>query len=126
MKQKINIKRQLYIALCDEIDSILIESGIREICVKCSIKKPFRLWHRKNKVYGCCSGCKHLGRKGCKTKSLMCKLWLCDETLKSKLKKYPTLYDRFYNIKTLAHYYGWGYSFFSTRRGIEDYQELKE
>ena len=25
----------------------------------------------------CCNGCKHLGKKGCRVKSLGCKLWLC-------------------------------------------------
>ncbi len=28
---------------------------------------------------GCCEGCKHLSRIGCKVQSLACKLWLCHE-----------------------------------------------
>lgn len=25
----------------------------------------------------CCSGCRHLGKNGCRVKALWCKLWLC-------------------------------------------------
>ena len=34
--------RELYISLCNELDNILIDSGIRKICVTCSVRCPFK------------------------------------------------------------------------------------
>lgn len=67
-------KEKKYNQLCARADKILIDSGIREICVACS---------RSGK--GCCHGCRHLGRNGCRVRALACKLWLCDEKLEDKI-----------------------------------------
>ncbi len=31
----------------------------------------------------CCEGCRHLGDKGCKVKSVACKLWFCEHAVVS-------------------------------------------
>ena len=50
-------------------------------------------------VYPCCDGCKFLSKiKGCLTKSLACKLWLCEEAR----KKYPACAKELSKIEELA------------------------
>ncbi|MDR3328754.1 MAG: hypothetical protein LBS63_01420 [Prevotellaceae bacterium] len=39
----------------------------------------------------CCTGCHHLSAKGCRVKSLGCKMWLCTAAFKNLLDKYPQL-----------------------------------
>lgn len=84
-------KKRLYFSLCDKADKILIDSGIRKICTKCSTggkkgwsKRPY--WMENGA--GCCNGygigsypdrCKYLGKNGCTVKCLSCKLFLCNK-----------------------------------------------
>ena len=73
--------RTLYFKLCDEVDQILIDSGIRDKCTRCSRKKTTYISNGKKYTIhgGCCNRCKHLSCHGCKIKSLGCKMWLCWE-----------------------------------------------
>jgi len=97
--------RTLYFNLCNEVDRILIDSGIRDRCIECSNQRG-----HKEEIDGimewvgggCCNGCKHLSKKGCKIQSLSCKLWLCEERKKEwktrlakirKLKRFNEIID---------------------------------
>lgn len=77
---------------------------------------------RMGATNGCCTGCPHLTGDGCTVKSLMCKLWLCNE--------HSEAYDELYSIRVLAHEAGlipmddtWKYArlskdeFFACKRG---------
>ena len=77
-------RETMYYNFCDLIDKILIESGIREVCIKCATGvEPYE--ERWFEPPGCCDGCKHLTNTGCSIKSLSCKLWLCGPKLRDKL-----------------------------------------
>ena len=123
---EINTKRELYIKLCNDADDILIKSGIRDICIKCSTVKPFRKYYTYK---GCCIGCKYITPKGCSTQAIDCKLWLCDDKLEKKIRK-VRLWTKWNNIKKIAEKNEWydGYGTFTghTRTGISDYPELGE
>jgi hypothetical protein len=74
--------KTLYFNLCKEVDNILIKSGIRSRCIKCSNQKThYETIDGKIEWVGgsCCHRCKHLSKTGCKIQSLSCKLWLCKE-----------------------------------------------
>ena len=110
---RINHKRKLYLRLCNKADKILIKSGVRKICIECSITKPFR----KDYPYlGCCEGCRYLTSDGCSTKSLTCKLWLCSDMLIEKIKL-KGLWKEWEEIKDIARRHNWN---FNPRRGIDD------
>lgn len=93
--------KKRYIALCNKADDILIKVGIRNTCILCSTKVSQRFVDKKGKPIphapfvgafgtdrlGCCTGCNFLGAKGCTTKNLSCKLWLCNDYLSNKLRK---------------------------------------
>lgn len=44
----------------------------------------------------CCTGCEHLGNKGCTVSALHCKLWLCH----TAAQKYPDCYQE---LQTILH-----------------------
>lgn len=52
--------------------------------------------------YNCCEYCKHMGNKGCRVKSLGCKLWTCGEIWKN----YPHLTMRMNYLRSMAVKYG--------------------
>ncbi len=123
---KINTKRELYLKLCDDVDDILIKSGIRKICIGCSTIKPFR---KGCGLKGCCNGCKYITSKGCSTKSLSCKLCLCEGKLETKIRK-ARFWTKWKMLKRISKKNEWfgcegclGDS--HTRRGIDDYYELE-
>lgn len=89
-----NPKEELYLKLCDEVDNILKRSGIRKKCIECS-----------KEGHGCCSGCKHLTRKGCGTKSLICKLWLCHKDLFVEMDGKDK--EKYREIQKTANKEGW-------------------
>ncbi len=68
--------KETYILLCKEMDNMLIDAGIRAICIKCSTGG---IEERETKLLsrGCCSGCSYLGEEGCTSISLGCKVWFC-------------------------------------------------
>lgn len=68
--------REAYITLCKEMDNMLVDSGIRATCIKCSTGG---IEERETKLLsrGCCSGCQYLGEEGCTSISLGCKVWFC-------------------------------------------------
>lgn len=121
-KDKKLTDKQLYLSLCKELDDILIKSGIRETCITCSVKCPFK--HKADylkdnplpysnrfikstlKRKGCCNGCKHLGLNGCTTEALACKLWLCSDKLKQKIAD-AGFDKRFNEIIDIAEKHGW-------------------
>jgi hypothetical protein len=51
----------------------MIKYNIRKKCIQCA-----------KKGNSCCYNCKECGKNGCKTKSLICKLWLCKDIMLSK------------------------------------------
>ena len=65
--------KQHYINLCDKLDRLMIKYDIRKKCIQCSKTRE-----------SCYDSCKECGKNGCKTKSLICKLWLCAEIMQSK------------------------------------------
>lgn len=78
--------RKEYLRLYDEADALL--QKYKSLCNhnKNGRCQDYRLHPiRKN----CCNGCQHLGKNGCKVKSLQCKVWLCW----SLAKKYPELQE---------------------------------
>ncbi len=114
-----------YIKLCDIVDQILIDTGIRELCARCCIKNE-----------RCCVGCKYLGKSGCTSTVLGCKLWLCfkeshkyggDYENKRNMqrvmvKKYPhfiQLLKQIYDIGNKNHWIG-------SRQGVEDIKKGKK
>lgn len=117
-------KRDLYLILCDELDYILRRSGVRKICVECSTMKIYKgkvecdkeNGFNETSDLGCCTGCKYLGKRGCKTKALMCKTWLCSERLVKKIKK-AGYWERFCSLCVVARNYGW----MNMRSGVDDY-----
>lgn len=83
-------KKVLYNKLCDELDEILIKTGMRKICIDCSTA------HKA----GCCGHCPYRSPNGCKSKSLMCKLHLCWwSPILAELKQQGRLQDN----ETLSH-----------------------
>lgn len=64
-------RKEVYDEIYQRAEDILVASGVKKECIKCSQKK----------YGGCCSGCKYLNEKGCTVKALGCKLWLCSERL---------------------------------------------
>lgn len=117
-------KRDLYLSLCREADEILKKTGIKSICIKCSTVKPI-----KNRgvlsVKGCCgqgnNECPHLGKNGCTTQSLSCKLWLCNDRLERIILK-SKYAKRWQKLITMASNNHW---IEIDRTGIDDYPELK-
>jgi hypothetical protein len=71
--------KELYESLCEELDAMLIDSGVRDICIQCStVGIPERIKLGKTHL-GCCSQptCKYLGENGCTSISIACKSWFC-------------------------------------------------
>lgn len=64
----------IYNRLCKLADAILINSGVRKACIKCSTVAPI---DKHKTELGCCGGCRYLGKSGCTIDSLACRLWLC-------------------------------------------------
>jgi len=134
-----NEQRKLYLELMDELDMILEKSGIKKVCSDCFSKQ---LYHHaiapdfinggvKEKTYGCCKDCNHLGKYGCTKKSIVCKLWLCSDKLVDMIKK-AGYGDRWAEIGKIAQENYWaikikGTPFFRfVRMDIDDYPELRE
>jgi hypothetical protein len=119
--------KQLYIQLCDEVDDILIKSGVRKVCVRCSTIKPYRYKKDVFKGFGlklrydatdcgCCQCCKHLTSNGCSTKALACKMWLCSPWLGHKIEQ-AGFKERFNELLKIAQ----AKDFLRFRYGLEDY-----
>ena len=76
--------KALYLALCRRADTIMDALGISEICTTCATKRPYRPWVDH---LGCCTDCPHLGKAGCTTQSLACKMWFCRRDLRDRILK---------------------------------------
>jgi len=111
--------KSLYLSLCKEVDGILVRSGIKKICFECSkCINDNRSREVKNLTNsnGCCYGCKYLSEKGCTTKSLACKLWVCQSMLLNWIvdKKDQVRWNEIIEIMKKK---GWT----EYRKGVEDY-----
>jgi hypothetical protein len=61
----------------------------------------------------CCTACKHHGPKGCRVKSLVCKLWLC----KAAIKRSPAASDQLLALHHQAiRVFGWHWYWKNTRQ----------
>ena len=101
---------KLYNELCDQADDILIKSGIRDLCIKCSKGKPWKGMPKwiEQQLGGCCNTkfggkCKFLTPNGCGSKSLICKLWLCRDTEQDRMIKKHHLYTKWQQLKEKAY-----------------------
>ena len=62
----------------------------------------------------CCSGCPHLGPKGCTVKSLICKVWLCS----AAAHKSPDTATALDAVGDAAHKQGVPMGFFRTPKDV--------
>lgn len=78
-----NTKRQLYRQLCREADELLKKLS------PCYIHQGrcYRTLFYSNREM-CCKHCVYLRDTGCTVRSLVCKLWLCDEVIEVVDKKF--------------------------------------
>ena len=121
---KYDDKIALYKFICAGLDNIMKLSGINDICIKC-----------QQAGQGCCSGCRHLGPKGCTSMSVSCKLWLCTGSklqenrptcsLYIKLKKSPH-YPEYLELRELARANGWVNMYTNPRLTIHEQVRLDE
>lgn len=72
----VNRKLKLYDELYDKADEIGRQNN------PCNIKVQGNLVTCRWCPYWCCEGCRHNGPKGCRVKSLSCKLYLCHRAMK--------------------------------------------
>jgi hypothetical protein len=100
-------KEELYMDIYYEADDILKKVGIKDICFKCSTIKPIKgkMLMFKTDSLGCCSGCKYLGKTGCKTFSLPCKFWLCDALFNFNFGKYKKRWDYLIKLAKENNFY---------------------
>lgn len=86
------MKNKLYNQLYEEMEGYLEEYN------PCQHTEDGCVGH-PNRKSRCCSGCKHLGRNGCKVKSLACKLWVCSDMIKNLP---PDILTRIYEMNKKA------------------------
>ncbi len=103
----------VYDFICRRLDSILIETGLRRKCSKCSKKGYVRKPKWLPKQGGCCTGCQNLGKNGCRGNAMACKFWFCNkdhlnEMLKRKGRKQE--WDELRQLAKDVLNYDWEYT----------------
>lgn len=82
-------KKEKYREFYETMDEIIKETNPCDVKIENGIA-TCRRSRRQNDTTGvlCCGGCKHLSmKKGCKVKSLACKIWFCPDAIKSLIEK---------------------------------------
>jgi hypothetical protein len=98
-------RKEEYVTLCEKMDDILIDSGIRAICIECFTEGIEERRKRGMDQLGCCGGCEYLGKKGCTSISLGCKVWFCSimkQKFETMLEEKGHL-ERFKEIKNKSY-----------------------
>lgn len=96
-----NRYKRIYLTILSIVD--YIDNYYKE-CNTCDFKKNKCICHRKlnkNYINGCCRMCLYQSDKGCTTKNVACKLYLCSNT---KLSKDKLEFKDIYLIKLLNPY----------------------